>query len=117
MDGHIDPEELEEYALRRLGEHEVARIEAHLLVCGSCRDALTAEEHFARAIRDALAAIAWADTRSAANGDVQMSVTRRSDGRWLALVAGAGREYSSSCSSEEQARDWCERKFAEHFGQ
>lgn len=37
---HVDPEDLEKYAMHRTPELETARIEEHLLLCDTCRDDL-----------------------------------------------------------------------------
>lgn len=52
---HIDLEDLERYSLGDIDEQSAARVEEHLLVCGSCRERLAEHEEYVRAIRDAAA--------------------------------------------------------------
>ena len=51
---HGTDEQLELYALGRLGESESAVIEEHLLVCAGCRERLDETEAFTVSIREAL---------------------------------------------------------------
>ena len=51
---HGTDEQLELYALGRLGDSESAVIEGHLLVCAGCRERLDETEAFAIGIREAL---------------------------------------------------------------
>lgn len=51
---HESDERLELYALNRLSDSDVIRIEEHLLVCDLCRDRLDETADFAFAIRDEL---------------------------------------------------------------
>ncbi len=49
---HESDERLELYALERLSDSDVVRIEEHLLVCESCRDRLDETAEFAVAMRE-----------------------------------------------------------------
>jgi hypothetical protein len=40
VDRHIDPEEMEKYAMGRASDEATARCEEHLLLCGPCRQSL-----------------------------------------------------------------------------
>jgi hypothetical protein len=51
---HESDEKLELYALERLPDSEVIRMEEHLLVCDTCRDRLEDNATFALGMRDAL---------------------------------------------------------------
>ena len=51
---HESDDRLELYALGRLPDSEIQRIEEHLLICNSCRDRLEDAESFALSMRDAL---------------------------------------------------------------
>jgi hypothetical protein len=51
---HESDERLELYALGRLSDSDVIRIEEHLLICDSCRDRLDDAANFAVPIRDEL---------------------------------------------------------------
>ena len=51
---HLSEERLELYALNRLPDSDVIRIEEHLMVCESCRDRLDDTANFAFAIREEL---------------------------------------------------------------
>lgn len=51
---HESDERLELYALNRLSDSDVIRIEEHLLVCELCRDRLDENANFAFAIREEL---------------------------------------------------------------
>ena len=50
---HESDESLELYALERLSDSDVVRIEEHLLICDSCRDRLDETANFAVAMREA----------------------------------------------------------------
>lgn len=52
---HPDEDTLESYALGRLPESEVVRIEEHLLVCHPCQDALKELDEYVTAMKGALA--------------------------------------------------------------
>ena len=49
-------EQLELYALGRLGEPAIAQVEEHLLICAACQERLDETESFAVAMREAIAA-------------------------------------------------------------
>jgi len=51
LQGHPSDDAIELYALGRLPEESVARLEEHLLVCTRCQDALRKEDAFAQGIR------------------------------------------------------------------
>lgn len=51
---HIDPEQLEKYALGHLSEAENAALEEHLLICSQCQDDLALTDRSIAAIRDVL---------------------------------------------------------------
>src|ERR1017187_9644073 len=53
MADHVTEEDLEQYCLGGLTEVRCARLEEHLLLCGTCRDRLPATENFVRAMRQA----------------------------------------------------------------
>lgn len=50
-DIHYSEDELEEYALGRLNDADVAVIEAHLLICEECRASLTRVQAFIRLMK------------------------------------------------------------------
>lgn len=52
---HPSEDLLEGYALGRLVEPELGRVEAHLFVCHSCQDALTETDQYVAAMKSALA--------------------------------------------------------------
>ncbi len=54
LDFHGTDEQLELYALGRLGESECAAVEDHLLICARCRERLDEAEAFAVSMREAL---------------------------------------------------------------
>jgi anti-sigma factor RsiW len=54
---HIDPEDLERYAMGRASEEELARYEEHLLLCEMCRSALLETDSHVAAMRIAAAGI------------------------------------------------------------
>jgi hypothetical protein len=51
---HIDDELLEQYALDRLQDEPLARVEEHLLLCGFCRDRLEELDAFVASLRSAV---------------------------------------------------------------
>lgn len=51
---HESDDQLELYALDRLSEAEIKRVECHLMLCESCRDRLEETAAFAFAVREAL---------------------------------------------------------------
>jgi hypothetical protein len=55
MRHHIDPEELELYAVGRASEEATARCEEHLLICETCRQALEETDSHVAAMRGAAA--------------------------------------------------------------
>ena len=50
---HIPDDLIDEYALGRLGEPELAALEEHLLACGECRNRLQLADEFIQALREA----------------------------------------------------------------
>ena len=52
---HLTEDTLESYALGRLPESQLARVETHLFVCHSCQDALAAADDYVAAMKSALA--------------------------------------------------------------
>ena len=57
IDRHMDPEELEKYAMGDTPDDEAERIEEHLLVCESCRHNLSETEGYVRSMAHAASAI------------------------------------------------------------
>jgi anti-sigma factor RsiW len=57
IDRHMDPEELEKYAMGDAPVDEAERIEEHLLVCASCRRNLSETENYVRSMAHAASAI------------------------------------------------------------
>ncbi len=51
---HISEDDLEMYAMGRIGDLETGPIEEHLLVCEECQDSLAATDELIRALRGAL---------------------------------------------------------------
>lgn len=51
---HLDPELIERYGMRRASEIDETRVEEHLLICESCRVALSRSDEYVAAIRAAL---------------------------------------------------------------
>ncbi len=51
---HPSEDKLEKYALGRLSEPEVEKIEIHLLICATCQDELTAIDQYVAAMKGAL---------------------------------------------------------------
>ena len=49
---HISEDLLDQYALKRLPEAEVAALEEHLLICPECQDRLQLTDDFIEALRD-----------------------------------------------------------------
>ena len=49
---HVSDEQLDQYALKRLTEAEVAALEEHLLICPECQDRLQLTDDFIEALRD-----------------------------------------------------------------
>jgi uncharacterized CHY-type Zn-finger protein len=54
---HAADDTLERYAMRTLPAPEVESLEEHLLICGGCRDRLTAADEYVSATRAAAAKI------------------------------------------------------------
>jgi hypothetical protein len=50
---HFTGETLERYAMKRLAEPEVGRLESHILTCPSCRERLNEHIEFVRAMKAA----------------------------------------------------------------
>lgn len=50
---HIGEDDLESYSKRALSEETEARVERHLLICGTCRERLVEAEEYMAAIKDA----------------------------------------------------------------
>ena len=51
---HVSDEQLDQYALKRLTEAEVAALEEHLLICPECQDRLQHTDDFIEALRTAV---------------------------------------------------------------
>ncbi|HEY1341965.1 MAG TPA: zf-HC2 domain-containing protein [Bryobacteraceae bacterium] len=54
-EGHIDAQDLEQYAMGHAPEETAARIEEHLLVCEACRAQLAQTDAYVAAMRKAAA--------------------------------------------------------------
>lgn len=52
---HISEELLDDYALGRLSEPDVAPVEEHLLICAFCQERLQLTDEFIAALREAVA--------------------------------------------------------------
>jgi hypothetical protein len=79
MEGHVQEERLEMYAMGRLGESEVAEVEEHLLLCEICQEELTRVDEFLKAFRVAAPAVEAAKAKS---GGGVLERTRR----WLVRI-------------------------------
>ena len=55
VDRHFNEEELESYSLGTASGNHLARLEEHLLICGSCQQRLEESDAYVRAIRSAAA--------------------------------------------------------------
>jgi hypothetical protein len=64
IDRHLNPDELEEYAMNRTSEAAGARIEEHLLICEPCRHELDRADAFVSAMRSAAKAQPAVEKRS-----------------------------------------------------
>jgi len=54
---HAAEDDLERYAMRTLPAPEVESLEEHLLICGGCRDRLTAADEYVAAMHSAAVTI------------------------------------------------------------
>jgi hypothetical protein len=50
---HLDEETAEEYSLEQLSDRNLKDVEAHLLICESCRQTVAASDAYVRAMRNA----------------------------------------------------------------
>lgn len=64
-DSHLPEELIERYAMKRATENEEEQVEEHLLICGSCREALVEAESWVPLMKQALPAVASAQPLAA----------------------------------------------------
>ena len=60
---HLDEEAAEQYSLGQLSARKTAAVEQHLLVCGSCREVVTACDSYVAAMRNAAAKLRKRETK------------------------------------------------------
>jgi anti-sigma factor RsiW len=60
---HINEATIEKYSLDTLSEKPRARVEEHLLICESCRQAVTASDAYVKAMRRAAASVRQTERR------------------------------------------------------
>ena|ERR1017187_6241999 len=78
MADHVTEEDLEQYCLGGLTEVRCARLEEHLLLCGTCRDRLTETENFVGAMRQASRQLSEEPVKGRAAGVVASRTWRQS---------------------------------------
>jgi hypothetical protein len=110
---HISADDLEALAFgHHLGSVKQAEVEAHLLICGSCRSHLVREESITETIRTAF--IACIASHATTDGTVELWLERTGD-RWLGKIES---QVVRSCCSEtkwEKALASVEQAFREMF--
>jgi hypothetical protein len=64
LDRHLDEGMAEKYSLGRYSPRRVVEIETHLLICESCRQAVTASDAYVAAMRNAAAKVMKREPKS-----------------------------------------------------
>jgi len=71
VERHLEEDIAEKYSLGQFSARRVAEIEAHLLVCGSCRLAVAASDAYVTAMRNAAAEVRKQEPKAKRRGASQ----------------------------------------------
>lgn len=112
---HLDVEVVERYVFGELAEPALAPVEEHLLVCETCRQAVSEMDTFAPLVRPAGSVGSAAYTHATADGAVTLEIRALPESKWSARFHGSRLEGRALVASPREACAYLRRSFAEMF--
>jgi hypothetical protein len=112
---HLEMEVVERYVFDELAESELAPAEEHLLVCETCRQAVSEMDVFAPLLRPGAGTVSAAYQHATADGAVILEILSLPDSRWSAWIHGSGLDGRAQIGSPREAYAYLRRSFAEMF--
>ena len=112
---HLDVDVVERYVFGELAETELAPAEEHLLVCETCRQAVSEMDIFAPLLRSARSGASAAYRHATADGPVILEIRSLPESRWSAWIHGSRLDGRSQMGSPREACAYLRRSFAEMF--
>ncbi len=111
---HLDVDVVERYVAGDLTETELGPAEEHLLVCETCRQAVSEMDVFALLLRSARGGSA-AYSHATADGPVILEIRSLDGSRWSAWIHGSRLDGRAQMGSPREAYAYLRRSFAEMF--
>jgi hypothetical protein len=112
---HLEMEVVERYVLDELAEAELAPAEEHLLVCETCRQAVSEMDVFGPLLRSGDGTGSAAYRHATADGPVILEILSLPESRWSAWIHGSRLDGRAQTGSAREACAYLRRSFAEMF--
>src|ERR1700690_469175 len=112
---HLETDVVERYVFNELAEAELAPAEEHLLVCETCRQAVSEMDVFAPLLRTGDGAESAAFRHATADGPVILEIQSLPESRWSAWIHGSRLDGRARMESAREACAYLRRSFAEMF--
>ena len=112
---HLEMDVVERYVLNELAETELAPAEEHLLVCETCRQAVSEMDVFAPLLRPADGGGSAAYRHATADGPVILEIHSLAESGWSAWIHGSRLDGRAQMGSPREACAYLRRSFAEMF--
>jgi hypothetical protein len=112
---HLDIEVVERFVFGELAEPDLAPAEEHLLVCETCRQAVSEMDVFAPLIRPAGGSGSAAYKHATADGLVTLEIQSMPESKWSARIYGSHLDGRALVASPREACAYLRRSFAEMF--
>lgn len=113
LTSHTASAVLELYALGRLSEPVLGRVEEHLLVCETCRNEVARHDRFINALRVLLVPMSF--VHETEDGPVYSRTAPGPDGAWVARHWGHELDGARTCATILDANEYLLVSFAEMF--
>jgi hypothetical protein len=113
MTSHIASAVLELYALGRLSEPVLGRVEEHLLTCEACRNEVAGYDRVIGALRVLLVPMSF--VHQTEDGPIYSHATPGPDGTWVARHWGRELDGGRTCQTILEANEYLFVSFAEMF--
>ena len=112
---HLEMDVVERYVFEDLAESELAPAEEHLLVCETCRQAVSEMDVFAPLLRPEAGIASAAYQHTTADGPVVLEILSLPDSMWSAWIHGSRLDGRAQMGSPLGACAYLRRSFAEMF--
>ncbi len=112
---HLDVDVVERYVAGELTETELAVVEEHLLVCETCRQAVSEMDVFAALLRSEGTRRSAAYRHATADGPVILELRSLPESKWSAWIHGSRLDGRAHMGSPHEAYAYLRRSFTEMF--